>query len=139
MERKKGSQAKYRKPHFGFLDCLTSFRQALVFPTFVSLGTPRIFYIPVSGIFFFAFLGPHLWLMEVPRLGVELEMELLAYTTATAMADQSRVCNLQILIPLNEAWDRTRILMDTNRVLNPLSHNGNSQGSEFFLLLLRRR
>ena len=31
------------------------------------------------------FLGPHLRHMEVPRLGVELELQLPAYTTATAM------------------------------------------------------
>ena len=29
--------------------------------------------------FFFCFLGPHLRHMEVPRLGVELERQLLAY------------------------------------------------------------
>ena len=32
--------------------------------------------------------------MEIPRLGVELELELLAYTTAIATLDPSRVCNL---------------------------------------------
>ena len=32
----------------------------------------------------------------------------------------------QILKPLSEVRDRTCILMDTNQVLNPLSHNGNS-------------
>ena len=40
-----------------------------------------------SLLFSFWFLGPHLWHMEVPRLGVELELQLLAYTTATAMPD----------------------------------------------------
>ena len=35
-------------------------------------------------IFFFCLLGPHLRCMEVPRLGVELELQLLAYFTATA-------------------------------------------------------
>ena len=38
----------------------------------------------LSLFFFFFFLGPHLWRMEVPRLGVESELWLLAYTTATA-------------------------------------------------------
>ena len=33
------------------------------------------------------FLGPHLRHMEVPRLGVEMEPQLPAYTTATAMWD----------------------------------------------------
>ena len=35
----------------------------------------------------FYFLGPHLWHMEVPRLGIELELQLPAY--ATAMPDLS--------------------------------------------------
>ena len=44
--------------------------------------------------FFFVFLGLHLQHMEVPRLGVQLETELLAYTTATAMLDLSCICDL---------------------------------------------
>jgi len=50
--------------------------------------------------------------MEVPRLGIELELQLLAYTTATAMQDPSCVCDLhcgswqcQILTQLSEARD----------------------------------
>ena len=35
--------------------------------------------------FFFSFLGPHLQHMEVPRIGIKLELQLAAYTTATAM------------------------------------------------------
>ena len=57
--------------------------------------------------------------MEVPRLGVESELQLLAYSTATAMRDLSLVCDLHhssrqcwILNPLSEARDRTRNLMD---------------------------
>ena len=46
------------------------------------------------GFFFFSFLGPHLWLTEVSGLGVELELQLLVYTLATAMPDPSSVCNL---------------------------------------------
>ena len=34
--------------------------------------------------FFFCFLGLHSWHMDVPKLGVELELQLLAYTTAMA-------------------------------------------------------
>ena len=47
--------------------------------------------------FFFVFsffLGPYPWHMEVPRLGVELELQLPAYTTATATLDLSHNCNL---------------------------------------------
>ena len=54
------------------------------------------------------------WHMEVPLLGVQLELQLLVYATATATSDQSHVCNLyhrsgqrQILNPLSEARDRT--------------------------------
>ena len=43
---------------------------------------------------FFFFLGPLLRHMEVPRLGVESELQLPAYTTATAAQDPSRVCDL---------------------------------------------
>ena len=43
---------------------------------------------------FFDFLGPHQRHMEVLRLGVELELQLLAYATATATWDLSCVCDL---------------------------------------------
>ena len=73
--------------------------------------------------------------MEVLKLGVERELQLLAYITVTAMQDQSRVCNLhhslqqsRILNPLGKARDRTHfhILMDTSWILNLLSHSENS-------------
>ena len=45
--------------------------------------------------FFFPFIcGPHLRHIEVLRIGVELELQLLAYTTATAMPDLSHICDL---------------------------------------------
>ena len=60
--------------------------------------------------FFFFFLGLHLQHMEVSRLGVELELQLLAY--GTAMQDLSCICNLhcslqqhQILNLPNKARD----------------------------------
>ena len=43
---------------------------------------------------FLVFLGPHLKHMEVSRLGVELELQLLACTTAPAMPDPSHIHNL---------------------------------------------
>ena len=59
---------------------------------------------------FFVFLGPRLGHMEVPRLGVKLELNLPAYTTA--ILELSCVCDLhlcspqcQILNPLSEARD----------------------------------
>ena len=72
---------------------------------------------------FFVFLGLHQWHMEASGLGVELEMQLPAYATATAMPDLSCVCyryhssrQCHILNPLSEARDWTCILMDTNWV-----------------------
>ena len=38
------------------------------------------------GLFVFCFLGPHLQHMEIRRLGVEAELQLLAYTTAHSKA-----------------------------------------------------
>ena len=61
--------------------------------------------------------------MEVPRLGVQLELQLSAYTTAIATPDPSHVCDLyhssqqcQILNLLSGARDQTSILMDTGGI-----------------------
>ena len=66
--------------------------------------------------------------MEVPRLRVQLELQLLAY--ATAMPDPSLVCDLhhssrqhQILNPLSEARNHDN-----------LSHNGNSSSAFYHKL-----
>ena len=51
----------------------------------------------IDTIFFFSFLGflgPYVQHMEVFRLGVESQLQLLTYTTATAVQDLSHVCNL---------------------------------------------
>ena len=68
--------------------------------------------------FFWVFLDPQH--MEVPKPGVKSELQLLAYTTATAIWDLSHICKLHhsswqcwILNPLTEAGDRTCIFMDT--------------------------
>ena len=67
--------------------------------------------------FLFFFLVPQVWHMEVPRLGVKLELQLPAYTTATATWDLSCMCDLcWIPDPLKEARDRTCVLMDTSRI-----------------------
>ena len=57
--------------------------------------------------------------MEVPRLGVDSELQLQAYTIAMETPDLNHICDLnhslqqgQILNPLNRAWDQTRILID---------------------------
>ena len=58
--------------------------------------------------------------MEVPRLGVSLELQLLAYITDMATPHLSRICNLhrtlwqhRILNPLSEARDEIFILTET--------------------------
>ena len=43
---------------------------------------------------FFFFLGLYLWHMEIPRLQVQSELQLLAYNTATAMQDLSQMGDL---------------------------------------------
>ena len=74
-------------------------------------------------LFIYVFLGLHLWHMEVLRVGVELELQLLAHATATAKQDLSRICNLYhrsqqccILNALSKARDQTHVLMQTSRV-----------------------
>ena len=52
---------------------------------------------PISYVYsfcFILFLGPHLKHMEILRLGIKLELQLLAYTIATAMRDSSHVCDI---------------------------------------------
>ena len=55
--------------------------------------------------------------------GVELELQMPAYTTATATWDPSSICDLHhsswqhwIFNPQNKARDRTLILMDASQV-----------------------
>ena len=61
--------------------------------------------------------------MEGPRRGVQSELQLPDHATATATQDLSHICDLhhssqqpQILNPLSEARDQTRVLVDASRV-----------------------
>ena len=70
--------------------------------------------------FLFFFLGLHVQHMEVPRIGVKSELQLLACNTATAAMDLSYICDLhhssrqrQILNPMSDARYQTHILIDT--------------------------
>ena len=72
----------------------------------------------------FFFKGPHPQHMEVPRLRVELELQLLAYDSGIATPNtRSKPClhhcsqQRQILNLLSEAT--SYIFMDTHHVLNP--------------------
>ena len=74
-------------------------------------------------LYLFVFLGPHPQHMEVPRLGVQLELQLPAYARATATRDLSHICDLHhrsqqrwILNPLREARDQICNLMDTSQI-----------------------
>ena len=69
--------------------------------------------------FFFSFMAT-LRHLEAPRLDIKLELQLLAYTTTTAIPDLSCICNLchsfqqhQIPNPRSKARDQTHILKDT--------------------------
>ena len=73
-------------------------------------------------VYFFFFLGPHLRHMEVPMLGVDSELQLPAYTTATATWDPNHICDLAtacsntwILNPLSEVRDQAYILTEIVR------------------------
>ena len=85
--------------------------------------------------------------MEVPRLGVESELQLPAYTTTTATQDLNRIFNLYlgsrqrwILNPLSEArdptcilWKPVRIVFTTGTHRVDIFNNGTSiQPWEFF-------
>ena len=85
----------------------------------IILGVPFLLLLLLS----FIFLGPHPQHMEIPRLGVETKLPLLAYSTAIATRDQRHICNLhyssqqcQIFNPLRKARVWTWVLMDTSRV-----------------------
>ena len=78
-----------------------------------------------SFFFFFFFLKePNVWHIEVPRLEIESELQLPATATATATATAGskprlwptpQLSQRQILNPLSQGRDRTRILMVPSR------------------------
>ena len=98
-------------------------------PICISISTVVLF----VWLVFVCFLGLHLQHTEVPRLGVESELQMPAYTTAPAIPDLSHICDLcrsfrkhWIFNPLSKARGRTCILMDISGARNPLSHSGNA-------------
>ena len=70
------------------------------------------YFISFHFISFFCFLGPDPRHKEVPRLGIESELQLLVYTTVTATPDPNYICDLhhssgqcRIPDPLSKARD----------------------------------
>ena len=81
------------KPNILLSSLCTLFTRAVtlgILKTPIPLSTHAIF----INTYTFFFLGPHGWHVTVPRLGVEWGLQLLAYTTAIATRDPSRVCDL---------------------------------------------
>ena len=73
-------------------------------------------------VLFFCFQGPHLLHMEIPRVEIKSELQLLAYTTAIAVWDPSHIFDLyhsswqcRIFNPWSKARDWTLFLMDTSQ------------------------
>ena len=80
------------------------------------------FFFVILAIFVIFLSSNFLQYMEVPRLGVKLELEPPVYTIATAVRDPSRICDLHhssqqhwILNSLSKARARTHIFMDTSQ------------------------
>ena len=95
---------------------------------------------------FFVFLGLHSQHVEVPRLGVELELQPPAYPTATAMWDRSHVCDLhhssrqcQNLNPLSEARDGTHNLMVPHPIRFCWVTMGTPRGGKYWQALVERK
>ena len=69
---------------------LINFRQLITGIIFIY----NFIYLFFIYLFILLFQGRISSILEVPRLGVEFQLQLPAYTTATAMWDLSRVCDL---------------------------------------------
>ena len=103
----------------------------------------KVFFVFVFVFFWsFVFLGSHSWHMEVPRLRVQLELQPLAYATATAVPDLSCMCNLHhcswqcwIPNPLSEARDWTHNLM----IPSWIRFHYATMGTPFFFKVLNQR
>ena len=84
-------------------------------------GFPQSSYLPFLFFLFFFFLGWLLGHMEIPRLGIQSELQLPAYTTVTATWDLSCVCSLHCSL-----WQ--------HRILNPVSEPGMEPSSSWILV-----
>ena len=82
--------------------------------------------------FYFIFLGPHLWYMEVSSLGVKSELQLPACTTATAIRDASHVCDLYHSSEQRQGLNPHPHEYQSGSL--PVSHEGNSHYASFIYL-----
>ena len=81
--------------------------------------------------------------MEVPRQGIELELQLPTYTTATATWDLSQICDLhhsswqcRILNSLSEARDGPFTLINTSQMCFCCASRGTPELPFFFSIFL---
>ena len=95
---------------------------------FSSPNTSSIYFVHL---FAFFFLGPYLWHMEVPRLGVEWELQLPACVTAGATQDPSCICTL--LRSVQQCQTHWVNPHPPYQILSLLSHSRNSQAT--FLMM----
>ena len=119
--------------------CVFLFLSVLFVDFLTSLSCKNYWVQPFLSCYFLFLGGQHLRHMEVPRLGVKLELQLQAYTTATAITDPSHICDLchsmwqcQIHNPLRKARDGTCTLTDTMLATEPQQE---LLRTTFFLLL----
>ena len=95
----------------------------LITPTFFLSFLAQAYDMQTNGtwtnlfIYLFVFLGPHLQHVEFPRLGVKLELQLLTYTTATAMQDLSCFFDLH-----HRSWQYQILYPPWGQGLNPNPH-----------------
>ena len=82
--------------------------------------------------YFLCFLGPNLWNMEVPRLGVRSNCWPTPQPLQHGIWAATACSNARSFNSLSEARDQTCVLVDTSWVLNPLSHSGNTY---FYILI----
>ena len=76
--------------------CLTQILKSIIHT--VSPRSILSFFLPFFFSFFLVYLGPYPQHIDVHRLGAKMEPQLSAYTTGTAMPDQSPVCD-QLMAP----------------------------------------
>ena len=94
------AQSKLNQPFYAnqtstrdwFIDSdFAKLNKLVLFAGFPCLQPPSHLFLLIT---FFGGWGWNLRLMEVPRLGVELKLQLLDFTTSMAMPDPSHICNL---------------------------------------------